>query len=157
MPSPVTKRLTSDPDGDDFQYDNWPFYWLTQVVGRYLQHLEVGLKRIGLDVPRWRVLMCLSQDRAVSVSEVAERAIVKLPTMTKIVQRMAEDGLVTCSVSEVDARVTVVTLTGPGLQARHEAWHIAAMVYDRAFARIPKGKIAALNLTLEAVFDRLGP
>ena len=79
-------------DAAEFEREAWPFYWLTRATARYLIRLETALKPAGLDVPRWRVLMSLQgQDRA-SVSELAEHAIVKLPTMTKIVHRPASAG-----------------------------------------------------------------
>lgn len=143
--------------GSGFDMEEWPFFWLTRVVGRYLQHLDTVLKRIGLDVPRWRVLMCLAGERPVSVSELADLAIVKMSTMTKIVQRMQADGLVVCAVSSEDGRVTVVAATPAGVAARQEAWKAASALYERAFARVPKSKVTGLNEVLATVFGQLGP
>ena len=91
---PLADQGPEDADAELFDPHRWPFFWITQAVGRYLQRLETGLKRGDLDISRWRVLMCLHPNRPTSVSEIAELAIVKLPTMTKIVQRMQADGLV---------------------------------------------------------------
>lgn len=140
---------------EGFDRDDWPFFWMTQAVGRYLQRLEPALKRIDLDVSRWRVLMCLQQGTPTSVSEIAELAIVKLPTMTKIVQRMQADELVTCEARASDGRVTEVSLTPHGVMAKQQAWSIANKLYLQAFRDVaPAGK-KQLNRLLETVFHNL--
>ncbi len=138
-----------------FEREQWPFYWLTRVVGRYLQQLERRLKKIGLDVPRWRVLMCLEGDEAISVSEIAELAIVKLPTMMKIVQRMQAEGLVTCSARVSDGRVTEVRLTDVGAKARKAALEIAMNLYERSFREVSPDREARLNEDLRMLFRAL--
>ena len=140
---------------DDFDPHEWPFFWMTQAVGRYLQKLERGLKAEGLDVPRWRVLMAVG-NRKVAVSEIAQLAIVKLPTMLKIVQRMQAEGLVLCEARDSDARFTDVSLTTAGEVARRRAWTIANAIYAAAFAATPERDQQALNRLLRGVFDGLG-
>ncbi len=148
-------RDSPSSDATGFDPHDWPFFWMTQAVGRYLQRLETGLKRVNLDVARWRVLMCLKEGRATSVSEIAELAIVKLPTMTKIVQRMQADNLVTCEARASDGRVTEVSLTDRGIAARQEAWAIANRLYGQAFRTISGEDTARLNMLMETVFDNL--
>lgn len=142
-------------DLEHFDRREWPFFWMTQAVGRYLQRMELALKRIKLDVSRWRVLMCLQRDRPTSVSEIAELAIVKLPTMTKIIQRMQADGLVSSEARASDGRVTEVTLTEQGIAAKQEAWIIANKLYVRAFRNISPLEKRELNRLMRTVFDDL--
>jgi DNA-binding MarR family transcriptional regulator len=142
-------------DAESFDPQEWPFFWITQVSGRYLQVLEPRLKRIGLDVSRWRVLMCVRPNSQISVSEVAELAIVKLPTMMKLVQRMESDGLVVLEPRPSDGRVTEVTLTPAGLEARRRAWAVAREIYDRVFSGFKEGEQEKLNLFLKRIFSLL--
>jgi len=148
-------RDNSTSDAAGFDPHNWPFFWMTQAVGRYLQRLEPALKRVDLDVSRWRVLMSLQQDKATSVSEIAELAIVKLPTMTKIVQRMQADGLVTCEARPSDGRVTEVSLTERGIAAKQDAWAIANKLYVQAFRDISADDKTRLNALMETIFGNL--
>lgn len=148
--------MTLEPEDDPvFRKADWPFYWLTRASARYLLHIEVALKAIGLDVPRWRVLMSIHESGCASVSEIADQAIVKLPTMTKIVQRMQADGLVICRPRATDARVTEVLLTPSGLNARQQAWSEADRIYRKAFGAMSKRDIEKLNALLVRVFDNL--
>ncbi|BEV01201.1 MarR family transcriptional regulator [Novosphingobium olei] len=144
----------SPVDRDDqskFDMEDWPFYWLTRFAGRYQHEMERGLKPIGLDVARWRVLMTLRGKEALSVSEIADHAIVKLPTMTKIIQRMQADDLVECRQSHTDGRVTVVQLTPKGAEAGDSAWKIANRIYRRAFEELSPKDVSTLNKLLRNI------
>jgi MarR family transcriptional regulator, organic hydroperoxide resistance regulator len=143
-------------DDGNFQYSDWPFYWLTRVADRYVQHLEVALKAIGLDIPRWRVLMQIQGKNRPRISNLAEHAIVKLPTMTKILQRMEAEGLIVSRVSKSDARVTEIMLTSQGRVARRKAWTEADRIYRCAFSDMKNEKIASLTTMLNQLFENLG-
>lgn len=146
----------SEPDdADAFQMERWPFYWLTRFTGSYLHRIELALKNIGLDVPRWRVLMSLRGREVLSVSEIADHAIVKLPTMTKIIQRMQADGLVVSQQSAADGRVTEVRLTSAGREAGEQAWAVANRIYRRAFEDVGAEEVSALNQLLQRMTTNL--
>lgn len=142
-------------EGADFDARRWPFFWLTQAAGQYIRNVEPALRKIGLDVPRWRVLMCVGPGQAISVTEVAELAIAKVPTMLKIIQRMEADGLVACAPRASDGRVTEVTLTQSGLDARERAWAVAEKIYEKAFAKTSDAEENRLNKVLERIYTNL--
>jgi MarR family transcriptional regulator, organic hydroperoxide resistance regulator len=136
-------------NAEEFRMEEWPFYWLTRFTGSYLRRIELSLKGLGLDVPRWRVLMSLRNREALSVSEIADHAISKLPTMTKIIQRMQADGLVITRQCATDGRVTEVVLTEAGKEAGEQAWKAANRIYRRAFEGILPIEINMLNALLQ--------
>lgn len=139
----------------DFTFRTWPFYWLARADGRYVRSMEVALKTIELDVPSWRVLMTLHEEGRASVSELADHAIAKLSTMTRIVKRMQGDGLVTCRPRETDHRVTEVILTLKGEAAGAQAWDIARATYDRAFRTLSGSEVDTLNRLLRRIGENL--
>lgn len=149
------KAPAPDSDGTDFDAREWPFFWLTHATGLYLNRLERGLKKVGLDIGRWRVLMCVPPGHALSVSEISELAIVKMPTMMKLIQRMEAEGLVLCAARETDGRVTEVSLTEAGLEARTRAWQTAGKIFARVFAGDDGLDFDALNRQLRQVVVRL--
>lgn len=142
-------------EGADFDARRWPFFWITQTAGQYVRTVEPALRKIGLDIPRWRVLMCVAPGQAISVTEIAELAIAKVPTMLKIIQRMEADGLVACAPRPSDGRVTEVSLTESGLEARDRAWAIAEKVYGKAFEKTTDSEEARLNKLLERIYTSL--
>lgn len=134
---------------------DWPFYWVSRVNARYAQVLERRLKPLDLDVARWRVLMSLYEDEHLSVSEIADYAVIKLNTVTKIVQRMIADGLVVTRVRPSDGRVTEVCLTPEGDRLRRLARKEADHVFASSFVNITPDELAHLNGLLEKVFLQL--
>jgi DNA-binding MarR family transcriptional regulator len=143
------------PFKEHFSYRSWPFYWLARASGRYRASMEEQLKGTGLDMARWRVLMTLHEDRVSSVSRIAEHSSAKLPTMTKIVQRMEADGLIARRPQAGNEKISEVVLTDSGEQAGDEAWKAANHLYARAFSGMGEDEIATLNRLLERLADNL--
>ena len=140
---------------DHFDLHEWPFYWLTRAYGQYLSSLEDALRGVELDIPRWRVLMLLEGDLAKSTSYLADEAISKLSTMTRIIGRMQADGLVETRPRASDGRVTEVLLTKNGRRARVLAWQQANDIYEKAFRDISVADIGQLNATLAKIHGNL--
>jgi len=151
----VSKKQPTTRTATRFSYRSWPFYWLARVGGRYRGRMEDLLRPSGLDMPRWRVLMTLHQDRVASVSEIAAHSSEKLPTMTRIIQRMEADGLVRRRPRSGKERVMEVVLTGLGEAAGKEAWRCADTLYDTAFAGMTEDEIDQLTQLLERVAENL--
>ncbi|MBJ7536222.1 MarR family winged helix-turn-helix transcriptional regulator [Marinomonas transparens] len=144
-----------NPASDDFHKEDFPFYWLARVHGRYTMAMEKALKKIGLDIPRWRILFILKEEGTTSVSQIAIHAIAKLPTITKIIQRMKEDGLIETKVRSEDGRVTDVTLTEKGLQAIADIQDVTQDLFRQSFKGMTEAKIQRLNKLLEELFHNL--
>lgn len=134
---------------------NWPFYWISRVNARYVEVLERRLKTMGLDMPRWRVLISLYEEEHLSVSDIADFSVMKLNTATKVVQRMVQDGMVETRVRPNDGRVTEVSLTAKGDEMRQIALVEAEKILAASFVNIPAKELAALNGMLEKVLNRL--
>lgn len=82
-----------------------------------------------------------------SISQISEYAMAKMPTVTKIVGRLREDGLVTTASSENDARVTEVMLTDAGRQKVEEAMAQAGKVFEKGFKGMTRNQVAKMNLS----------
>jgi MarR family transcriptional regulator, organic hydroperoxide resistance regulator len=145
----------ANPASPNFSLEESPFYWLTRASGRYLLQMERNLKAIGMDVPRWRVLMILAEEEPAAITVLSERSVVKLATMTRIVQRMVADGLVATEVSETDGRVTHVRMTEAGREALQKVRAEGSRVFTATFAGTPATEVEALVSQLIRLFDRL--
>ncbi len=104
------------PSSQFFDINEFPFYWVARVNAIYAKEMEKTLKPLGMDISRWRVAMMLRVYGPLSISDIAEHAIGKLPTITKIVYRMRDAGLVEVNASETDGRVAVVSLSEKGYE-----------------------------------------
>jgi DNA-binding MarR family transcriptional regulator len=159
MSNPAPPRDKSwrmaDPTEPGFRLEASPFYWLTRISGRYMMEMSDLLRGIGMDVPRWRVLMILAEHEPASISTLSDEAVINLSTMTKIVQRMEADGLVVAGTRETDARVTEVSLTDTGRAALVGVREKAGQVFRHAFDTLDGGAINGLLETLTQIYSNL--
>ena len=145
----------ANPVNPEFEVDKWPFYRLARLVGLYNQRMDTILKPIGVDVPRWRVLMILSQAKVATITKLSDEAVVKISTMAKIIQRMAAQGLVTTRISQADARTTEVQLTRAGRAMLEQVRVKVGFVFDQAFHGVSEKELEKLNALCMRLHDNL--
>lgn len=149
-------RNTTSSDTDPaFHREEFPFYWIVNVYARYTQVMEIELKKVQLDVSRFRVLMITEQYGKASISQISEYAMTKMPTVTKIVGRLRDDGMVTTASSTQDARVTEVMLTDAGREKVADAHRLASKVFEKGFKGMTAAQMEKMNLSLSRVLDNL--
>lgn len=154
MKKKSAKQL-ADPADEDFLLEHSPFFRLTQAEGMYQQRMAENLKAVGMDIPRWRILMILHEKSPSTISEIAERALMKLSTMTRVAQRMERDGLVRLAPNENDARSTDVHLTDAGVQAIATIRGVASRTYRRATEDFSTAELSQLISLLERLREAL--
>jgi len=113
------------------------------------------LQRIDMDLPSWRAVMWLHEHNPSSVSELAEHAVIRLSTMTRVVQRLEKRGLVTLARRAADARVTDVHITSNGEHVVKQLRAVASRIYQAAFKDFDAAQIETLNGLLRRVFGNL--
>lgn len=144
-----------DPLSENFKRREFPFYWIAQINALYSQEMERLLKRIGMDVPRWRIIMILKEHSELSISDIANQAVAKLPTTTKIVYRMRDEGLVNLVTSSEDGRVTLVSLTDKGLESLELIRGSVSKLFRSSFEGLSSAEIQRTNVLLSKLFDNL--
>jgi MarR family transcriptional regulator, organic hydroperoxide resistance regulator len=148
-------RRRGDPGDAGFQFEDSPFYLIARINGRYTIEMERKLKAIGMDIPRWRALVIVQQRGPCSITDIANLAVVRLPTMTRVLQRLAQQGLVRMAPRASDGRHTDVALTEQGRSAVERVSVVASRIYRAAFGKFTAGEIEGLNDTLRRVFTEL--
>ncbi len=150
-------KTRGDPEFARFRVEDSPFYLIARTNGRYVLDMERALKRIGMDLPRWRTLMLVHERNPSSISEIAERAVMRLSTMTKVAQRLEKEGLVKLATRKTDGRKTDVHITGKGEDGVVQVRRVASRIYGMAFHNFSADDVAALNELLRRVFNNLAP
>jgi DNA-binding MarR family transcriptional regulator len=126
-------------------------YLLARASFQVSRQFHAQLAPLGLDPPIWRVLATLSDGAGMTIGELAAIVLLKQPTLTKVIDRMAAQGLVQRTGIEADRRKVVVSVTPAGrslvggliAKARaHEARILAG--YTPAEARLLKKVLATL-------------
>ncbi len=68
----------------------------------------------GVNEQKWRVLRVLDERGPLPLTELAQAAVLLLPSLTRIIRAMADEGLVTRATPDADRRKAVVTITAAG-------------------------------------------
>jgi len=92
----------------------------------------------GVNEQKWRVLRVLAEAGPLDQSLLAERACLQLPSLTRILRAMEDQGLVTRATDAEDRRRSIVTISEPGqtLLATHAAESMAIFArLEEAYGR----------------------
>lgn len=141
------------PSSDQFDIEQFPFYWVARVNAIYAREMDKVLKPLDMDASRWRVAMLLRVHGKLSISELTEHAIAKMPTITKTVYRMRDEGLVDINQSEEDGRVMIVALSGEGYNKVSLVRERTEGLFESAFQGMTDAQIARLTKLLHHCFD----
>ncbi|MEL7028058.1 MAG: MarR family winged helix-turn-helix transcriptional regulator [Pseudomonadota bacterium] len=157
-PIPVETKSYFDvasPDSADFAIEHYPFFLMNRAAGKYNAALAEALAQVKMDAARWRVLMIVDEREPVSISEIADLAVMKLSTITRSVQRMTADGLVECQTRADDQRVTEARLTKKGQAQLREVKAVAANIFRRAADGMGPDALRRLNDALKRIADNI--
>lgn len=113
--SPPAEDLPADMAEERF-IDGYLAYLLAQASSRISHEFHREVNAAGLSVTEWRVLASLAGSGGESIGSLSQLALTKQPTLSKVVQRMENDGLVARTRVRTDRRQTVVRLTPKGLR-----------------------------------------
>lgn len=83
---------------------------------------RLAMREWGLTTSQLRVLVSLDPGEALPALQLARRMLLDPGTVTGLVRRVREKGLVTVEPSPDDRRVQLVSLTPKGQHARREVW-----------------------------------
>jgi DNA-binding MarR family transcriptional regulator len=89
-------------------------YLLGQANHALYKEFDEHVRAAGLSSIEWRVLATLHDGEPLTVSRLAREILSKQPTVTKLVQRMSEQGWVKLQADPDDQRRTLVSATAAG-------------------------------------------
>lgn len=136
--------------------DDYLLYLLARASSEVSAQFHVRLKAHGLQVPEWRVLASLSDGDGMTVGEIAAHALQRQPTMTKIIDRMAESGLVERRPDKADRRKVRIFITREGRRRVDDALADAKAHEHDVLADYSPAEAKRLKSMLKALVDRNG-
>ena len=89
-------------------------YLLGQATHALYKGFDAHVRAAGLSTIEWRVLAALQEGEALTVSRLADEVLAKQPTVTKLLQRMSDQGWVALQADAADQRRTLVQATAAG-------------------------------------------
>ncbi len=91
-------------------------YLLGQASHALYKNFDSQVREAGLSSIEWRVLATLHDSPPLTISQLAHEVLAKQPTVTKLVQRMAEQGWLRLEADPADQRRTLVGASTAGLR-----------------------------------------
>jgi DNA-binding MarR family transcriptional regulator len=153
MAAPARPRAAPEAEADFV--DDYLLYLLARASAGASAQFHAVVKARGVSVLEWRVLGQLSSGPA-TVSLLAERALSQQPTLTKVLDRMAAQGLVARLEDVADRRRVHVRLTDKGQRLAAELVPLAREHEARVLAGYSPREAAALKRTLRTLIARTG-
>jgi len=140
------------PASDSFEFRQFPFYWIVRVSNAYMMKMEKSLKKLNINSTSWRILLILREQGALSVTDIAGHAVVKMPTITKSTYKLQTEGLVQIKTSDNDRRVSIVVLTEKGSKAVSDIINNTKKTFEHIYDGLSSNEIEQLNEVLQKLF-----
>ncbi len=124
----------------------FPLYAASRLIQRLYHPL---LEPFGLTYPQYIVLMILWEDAPCPVSHIGRRALLNTNTLTPLLKRLQQQGLITRTRASYDERVVQIELTSDGVALRQKLECVPEQLYASF------GKDEATYLDLKQKLDDL--
>lgn len=149
-----TASSASGPDRPPF-VDDYLAYLLAQASHLVSGSFHARLAAAGISVPVWRVLAVLQDRDDLVIGQLARMVLLKQPTLSKVLDRMIADGLVTRSPAARDRRRVFVAITPAGRALATRFLPEARAHEAGALAGIPPSEIVTLKHVLRTMIQKL--
>jgi DNA-binding MarR family transcriptional regulator len=129
------------------------FVGLQRAASELAQGVIELLKPVGLSASQYNVLRILrgSGKRGLSCGEIGDRLVARDPDITRLLDRMEGQGLVSRARDEADRRVVTTRITAAGLALLHGLDEAVAGVHRKQLGHLGPSRLRQLNELLQAV------
>ena len=131
-------------------------YQLFRIVNRLTLNLKNDLRPAKMTLSRWRTLSVLTASDGRSMGELAAYMVIEQPALSRIVDQMERDNLVTRRLASDDNRVVRVYLTTAGRQMFKQIRPLELRHYERAIDGFESAELEQLNKLLSRLWENLG-
>ena len=139
----------------DFALGDFVPYLLTRITSRLSKSLTEALKEVGLTPPYWRVLAVLHDGDRRTLTELGVYTAIDQSTLSRVIDRMEAQLLVTRRVSPDDARAQEIQITPHGQEKFAEILPVATDQYEWAVRNLSERELAELRLILGKILENI--
>ena len=148
---------TAAESGDHQFVTSYLLYLLAAVSDRASAEFHAHARDSGLRVPEWRVLACLTDEDGAMVTRLARLSLMEQSRLTRIIDQMADRGLVTRRSDPQDRRRVRVFLTEAGGALARRLRVDAISHEQRILAALPVEDAQRLKPLLSLMLEQLDP
>lgn len=122
-----------------------------------MTHFRPMLAAHDLTEQQWRVIRVLGENGVVDASEVADRAFILAPSLTRIIKSLEERGLIAKQRDEADGRRVLLRITPVGLGIIEKVAPESRIIFTDLERKFGEEKISLLLDLLGELADTMGP
>lgn len=131
---------------DDFE----PPEYLVAAWQRQMQDvMNSVLRRHGLKLVEWRILQCVGAEPNLTICDLSERAVVDRTVTGRLIDKLAEQGLVNKATMKGDRRFAQITLLDAGRSLLDVCNSDVAAIREMLFDGLSANEMIQLNATLQ--------
>lgn len=138
-----------DAKYDCLKLDNQLCFPLYAASRKIVKTYTPFLKPLGLTYTQYITLMVMWEEKEVKIKDLGEKLFLDTGTLTPLLKKMEEAGLLTRKRSKEDERVVNVTITDKGMALREKCLDIPKQV--GGCVKMDKKEAAALHKALEVI------
>lgn len=150
-----TNQHFGNPASSSFKLDDYPFYLVDMINSAYGQAMDEVLRRHNMERIQWQLLLIIREQSPISISELAERSGRKLSTVSRTIERMPKENLVSSSPRENDQRVTDVYIEDDGIKRTQILIETAGKQYQHAMKGLSSRDIKGFQEKLRLIIENL--
>lgn len=96
----------------------FPIYAVSRLI---IREYQPYLNKLGITYPQYLVLMVLWETDRITVNDIAQKLILNTNTITPLLKRMEQQGIISRERSDADERKVVIRLTPEGEKMKTKA------------------------------------
>lgn len=116
------------------ELNNYLCFSLRHCMKKIDRNLSDRLENYGVSIPQSFILFCLLEDDGITLKEIGNRTLIDSSSMTVLVDKLENEGLVERKLDSQDRRAIRVFITESGKSIAKEVTNIAkdfnALLYD---------------------------
>ena len=130
-------------------------YLMNRIMRRYNQTLLARMAKYDLSIPKMRALAVLAVRDGLTVNELAVYSMAEQPTMSRTLDQLERDGLITRAVSDADSRARLCSLTDAGREMYQLTWPEMDAAEQAMFVGISERDRMQVLATLGRMLDNI--
>ena len=114
-------------------------------------NLETALSKFDLNIAKFNILMIIKHaggKDGIQQNEISKRLLVTASNITKLLDKLEKDGMITRNNKENDRRVKLIVITKKASELLDKAWKIYQKEVASITAKIPEKEAKELNKKL---------
>ena len=136
---------------ETFRITDYPMHYFAAIQRQNQINLAHLLRSLGISPQVWRVLGTLSDGEGRTIGYIADAAVIDRSNLGRILEGMAQDGLIDRTPAADDRRVSLTKLTRKGTAQYEAAVPLVLAMYHRLLEGIEPKEFEILMKTLRTL------